>query len=214
MRRVRAQGDGRAQLFRVLRQLSEGGVPQSYLDALKDTTAWALDKMQPETGWFDWQCGYDVEGGCHSFLGNQYLAEAAQGYYLLCAERGDRQEAQQAAECARRALRFITDDCRGFHGYRGDTPQEFWVGPYLYWQFTEYLGSIGEEKPFRDYLGYLHRAGAEVRGWRDFTQRTGTVPCSVQLARTHHYVHPRVPRCGSWRSGEPPFRYEVRRWSR
>ncbi len=166
--------------------------------------------MQPETGWFDWQCGYDVEGGCHSFLGNQYLAEAAQGYYLLCAERGDRQEAQQAAECARRALRFITDDCRGFHGYRGDTPQEFWVGPYLYWQFSEYLGSIGEEKPFRDYLGYLHRGWAEVRGWRDFTQRTGDGPVFRSNSLEHITMSILAyPALRLMEERGAPFRYEV-----
>ena len=50
---------------------------------------------------------------------------------------------------------------------------EFWVGPYLYWQYSEYLGSIGYEKPFADYLAVLHKNWAVDRNWKDFTQRGG-----------------------------------------
>ncbi len=150
-------------------QLRQGRIPRSYLEAMRDTTEWALAKMKPDTGWFDWQCGYEVEGGCHALLGNLYLAEAAQGYYLVCAARRDREGAKLAAECASRALHFITDHERGHGGPR----LEFWVGPYLYWQLTEYLGSIGEDPRFRDYLSAQHRAWSEKRGWRDFTRRGG-----------------------------------------
>ncbi|MDH7601824.1 MAG: hypothetical protein QHI38_06725 [Armatimonadota bacterium] len=155
--------------FAYAMQLREGRVPEAYLAALRDTTEWALEKMQPDTGWFDWQCGYEVEGGCHAILGNLYLAEAAQGYYLLCKARGDEEGAKLAAECARRALHFITDHERG-----GGAPHlEFWLGPYLYWQFTEYLGSIGEDAVFRNYIVEQHRRWSEQRGWRDFTKREG-----------------------------------------
>ena len=160
-------------------------IPPSYLDALRDTTKWSLAKMKPDTGWYDWQCSYEAEGGCHAFLGNQYLAEAAQGYYLLCAARGDAADAKLAAECTRRALRFVTDHDRSFCHYTGNSPQEFWVGPYLYWQFSEYLGSIGEEPRFREYLGYLHKGWAEKRNWRDFTQRTGDGPVSRSNELSH-----------------------------
>lgn len=157
--------------FAYARQLIKGDVPQTYLDALRDTTLWAMDKMKPDTYWFDWQCGYEVEGGCHSFLGNQYLAEGTQGYYLLCAARKDVEDAKLAAECTRRALRFLTDTERSM---KNNQPfLEFWVGPYLYWQYSEYLGSIGYEKPFADYLAVLHKNWAVDRNWRDFTQRSG-----------------------------------------
>jgi hypothetical protein len=155
--------------FAYVMQTREGKVPRHYLVALRDTIEWALEKMQPDTGWFDWQCGYEVEGGCHAILGNLYLAEAAQGYYLLCKARRDEDGARLAAECARRALRFITDHERG-----GGAPQlEFWLGPYLYWQFTEYLGSIAEDPVFRNYISEQHRRWAEQRHWRDFIKREG-----------------------------------------
>jgi hypothetical protein len=157
--------------FAYARQLIKGDVPQTYLDALRDTTHWAMDKMKPDTYWFDWQCGYEVEGGCHSFLGNQYLAEGTQGYYLLCAARKDAEDAKLAAECTRRALRFLTDTERSM---KNNQPcLEFWVGPYLYWQYSEYLGSIGYEKPFADYLAVLHKNWAVERNWKDFTKRGG-----------------------------------------
>ncbi len=155
--------------FAYVMHLREGRVPDAYLAVLRETTEWALEKMQPDTGWFDWQCGYEVEGGCHAILGNLYLAEAAQGYYLLCKARRDQEGAKLAAECARKALHFITDYERG-----GGAPHlEFWLGPYLYWQFTEYLGSIGEDPAFRNYILEQHRWWSEQRGWRDFTKREG-----------------------------------------
>lgn len=155
--------------FSYVMQLREGRVPDEYLVALKETTEWALEKMQPDTGWFDWQCGYEVEGGCHAILGNLYLAEAAQGYYLLCRARGDEEGARLAEQCLRRALHFITDHERS----RGAPHLEFWLGPYLYWQFTEFLGSVGEDPALRNYINEQHRRWSEQRGWRDFVKREG-----------------------------------------
>jgi hypothetical protein len=128
--------------------------------------------MQPDTGWFDWQCGYEVEGGCHAFLGNLYLAEGAQGYYLLCAARGDVANARLTADCTRRALHFITDHERAIAN--GRPPLEFWGGPYAYWQYTEYLGSIGPDPVFGKYLAAAHQGWAGERKWRDFIARGAT----------------------------------------
>jgi hypothetical protein len=163
-------------------------VPQSYLDAMRDTTEWAMEKMDQKNFWFDTQCGYEVEGGCHAFLGNMYLAEATQGYYLLCAARKDVEGAKLAAECTKRALYFVTDTDRYTARFTG--PQEFWVGPYLYWQFTEYLGSIGPDPKFSAYLTMLNRGWAEKRDWQDFTQRTGDsiVGRANELSNIHQSI--------------------------
>lgn len=194
--------------FAYVRQLREGSVPQSYLDALRDTTEWAMEKMKPDTGWFDWQCGYEVEGGCHAFLGNMYLAEAAQGYYLLAAARGDRAAAKLAADCTKRALDFVTDHDRFTSRSKG--PFEFWVGPYLYWQFTEYLGSIGPDAKFRAYLDMLHDGWAERRGWQDFTQRTGKSPLfrANELSNIHQSILA-YPALRHMEDIGRPFRYGV-----
>lgn len=194
--------------FAYVRQLREGSVPQSYLDAMRDTTEWAMEKMKPDTNWFDWQCGYEVEGGCHAFLGNMYLAEATQGYYLVAAARKDAYEAKLAADCTKRALDFVTDHDRFTSRSKG--PFEFWVGPYLYWQFTEYLGSIGPDQKFRDYLDMLHDGWANRRNWQDFTQRTGESPLfrANELSNIHQSIlaHPALRFMEE--SGKP-FRYPV-----
>lgn len=194
--------------FAYVRQLREGSVPQDWLEAMRDTTAWAMEKMEADTGWFDTQCGYEVEGGCHAFLGNMYLAEAAQGYYLLCAARKDRDGAKLAAEATRRALYFVTDYDRFTSRSKG--PFEFWVGPYLYWQFTEYLGSIGPDPKFSAYLAMLHEGWAERRGWQDFTQRTGQSPLyrANELSNIHQSILA-YPALRLMEESGNPFRYPV-----
>jgi hypothetical protein len=183
-------------------------VPQDWLDAMRDTTAWAMDKMAPDTGWFDTQCGYEVEGGCHAFLGNMYLAEATQGYYLLCAARKDLDGAKLAAEATRRALYFVTDHDRFTSRSKG--PFEFWVGPYLYWQFTEYLGSIAPDPKFSAYLQLLHDGWAERRNWQDFTQRTGQSPLfrANELSNIHQSILA-YPALRFMEETGKPFRYPV-----
>lgn len=187
-------------------------VPQSWLDAMHDTTAWCLEKMDPETGWFDMQCGYEVEGGCHAFLGNMYLAEATQGYYLFAALRKDAAESKLAADCTRRALYFVTDHDRFTSRFNG--PFEFWVGPYLYWQFSEYLGSIGPDPKFSAFLTKLHDSWAVKRGWQDFFQRTGDsiVYRSNELSNIHQSILA-YPALRLMEEQGKPFTYPVPRLS-
>ncbi len=155
-------------------------VSELWSDTLRDTFQWAMKKMRAD-GQFDWQCEDIVENGCHTFLGNHYLAEAAQGYYLYAKGVGNDGEAAVAAECARKALHYITDTC-SIRGERLHPSRErpwagtktgvwssldFWWGPYLYWTFSEYLATIGEDATFRDWMSQIHRGYSEERQWDD-----------------------------------------------
>jgi hypothetical protein len=150
-------------------QLLGQQVPQSWWAVMDNTVQWSDRKMKPN-GWFDWQCDDIVEGGCHTFLGNIYLAEGAFGCYL--ADRYARRDeaAQKAAATALRAYRYVTDDC-WIKGRKYEYPTEFWVGPYVYWLFTEYQDSIGPEAHLADWLSVLDRKWSADRAWRDFLDR-------------------------------------------
>ncbi len=137
---------------------------------MDQTVAWSMKKMKPDTGWFDWQCEDVVEGGCHTFLGNIYIGEGLFGCYLASRSAGRTAQATAAAQAARFAYRYVTDHC-AIRGQRYDPPLEFWVGPYVYWLFTEYHDAVGKEPAFQKWLETLHRQWAVDREWRDFLAR-------------------------------------------
>lgn len=145
-------------------------VPQAYIECLRDTTEWAYEKMKPHGGWFDWQCKDEVEGGCHTYLGNMYIAEATFGWYLVAKRLGLKKDAALAAEATRMAYHYVTDRCY-IRGRKFGIPLSFWVGPYLYWELTEYLGSIGPDETFARWMGEMHRKWAVEHKWEDFLAR-------------------------------------------
>ena len=146
-------------------------MPQRYWDAMDNTVQWSLRKMKP-SGWFDWQCEDVVEGGCHTFLGNIYIGEGLFGCYLADRQAGRTAPAEAAKRAAWKAYRYVTDDCY-IKGNKYEYPLEFWVGPYVYWLFTEYQDAVGPEPKFQDWLDTLHRRWAVERQWKDFLQRGG-----------------------------------------
>jgi len=150
-------------------QLLGEEVPADWWPVLDNTVEWSSRKMQPD-GWFDWQCEDIVEGGCHTFLGNVYVAEGMFGCYLADKLAGRDAEAAKAAEATRKAYRYVTDDCY-IKGVKYDYPLEFWVGPYVYWLFTEYLDSVGPEPAFEDWLTVLDERWSVEREWKDFLDR-------------------------------------------
>ena len=156
-------------------QLRGDDVPADWWQVMDDTVAWAQRKMRPN-GWFDWQCEDVVEGGCHTFLGNIYIGEGLFGCYLASRRAGRLEAARRAAEATRKAYRYVTDDC-WIKGRRYTYPLEFWVGPYVYWLFTEYLDTIGPDEALQDWLQTLDRRWSVERGWRDFLARAPTGGC-------------------------------------
>ena len=50
-------------------------------------------------------------------------------------------------------------------------PLEFWVGPYVYWLFTEYLDTVGPDPAFEDWLTVLDERWSVEREWKDFLDR-------------------------------------------
>lgn len=152
-------------------QLLGESVPQRYWDAMDNTVQWSMRMMKPN-GWFDWQCEDVVEGGCHTFLGNIYIGEGLFGCYLADRQAGRTAQAEAARQAACKAYRYVTDDCY-LRGRKYEYPLEFWVGPYVYWLFTEYQDAAGPEPKFQDWLDALHRKWAVERQWRDFLQRGG-----------------------------------------
>lgn len=151
-------------------QLLDEKVPERYWRAMDSTVTWSLKKMKPDTGWFDWQCKDVVEGGCHTFLGNIYIGEGLFGCYLAALQAGRQEQAAVAAKATRLAYRYVTDHCV-IHGRRFTPPREFWVGPYLYWLFTEYQAAIGKDTVFQDWLDTLHRQWVVEQQWADFLKR-------------------------------------------
>lgn len=152
-------------------QLLGEKVPDNWWPVMDNTVKWCQWKMKPN-GWFDWQCGDVVEGGCHTFLGNMYIAEGLFGIYLASQKSGRAEGARAAAEAARKAYRYVTDDCwiKG-HKFEVDGAAEFWVGPYLYWLLAEYLDTVGPEDHLADWLHRLDRLWSEEHAWRDFLDR-------------------------------------------
>ncbi len=152
-------------------QLLGEKVPDSWWPAMDNTVTWSARKMKPN-GWFDWQCEDIVEGGCHTFLGNIYIGEGIFGVYLANKRAGREAPAKAAAEAARKAYRYVTDDCI-IRGKKYDVPgaAEFWVGPYMYWLFAEYLDTVGPEKEFTDWLRGLDKLWSVEHAWKDFLDR-------------------------------------------
>ena len=150
-------------------QLLGEEVPDSWWEAMDNTVKWTMWKMKPN-GWFDWQCGDEVEGGCHTFLGNIYIGEGLFGIYLASKLAGREEGARAAAEATKKAYRYVTDDC-WIKGRKFEYPTEFWVGPYVYWLFTEYLDAIGPEEKLEDWLTVLDQKWSVEREWKDFLDR-------------------------------------------
>ncbi|HPT97923.1 MAG TPA: hypothetical protein PLU39_08635 [Armatimonadota bacterium] len=151
-------------------QVSGEKVPERYWRVMDQTVTWSMKKMKPDTGWFDWQCEDIVEGGCHTFLGNIYIGEGLFGCYLASRSAGRAAQAAAAAKAAHLAYRYVTDHCT-IRGQRYKPPLEFWVGPYVYWLFTEYHDAVGKDPAFQEWLETLHRQWAVDREWRDFLAR-------------------------------------------
>jgi hypothetical protein len=145
--------------------------PAEWWPVMENTVRWAGAKMKPN-GWFDWQCEDTVEGGCHTFLGNLYIGEAAFGVAIAARSAGKPELAREAAEVARRAYRYVTDDCV-IKGVRYDVPAaaEFWVGPYVYWLFTEWIDAFGPEPGLQSWLTGLDKLWSEDHAWKDFLDR-------------------------------------------
>jgi len=156
-------------------QLLGETVPDAWWEIMDNTVTWSDRKMKPN-GWFDWQCGDEVEGGCHTFLGNIYIGEGIFGCYLADKMAGREEAANAAARTTLRAYRYVTDDC-WIKGRKYEYPLEFWVGPYVYWLFTEYVDTIGPEEKLEDWLTVLDQKWSVERGWSDFLDRAPTGGC-------------------------------------
>lgn len=150
-------------------QLLGQKVPESWWPVLDNTVRWSEQKMKPN-GWFDWQCEDIVEGGCHTFLGNIYIAEGTFGCYLADKYAGREEAAAKAAAVTLKGYRYVTDDC-WIRGRKYEYPTEFWVGPYVYWLFTEYQDTIGKDPRLGDWLTVLDRKWSVEREWRDYLDR-------------------------------------------
>jgi len=136
---------------------------------LDNTVRWTIWKMKPN-GWFDWQCEDIVEGGCHTYLGNIYIGEGLFGIYLASRMAGREESAAAAAEATKKAYRYVTDDC-WIKGKKFTYSLSFWVGPYMYWLFTEYLDTVGPDERFEDWLQVVDQRWSIEREWRDFLDR-------------------------------------------
>ena len=146
-------------------------VPDEWWSALDASVDWMSRKMKPN-GWFDWQCGDEVEDGCHTFLGNIYLGEGMFGAALANRLAGRPERAAAAIDAAHKAYRYVTDDC-WVRGRRFECPIEFWTGPYVYWLFTEWNRHAGREPVFADWLATMDRRWREERRWGDFLRVPG-----------------------------------------
>jgi hypothetical protein len=153
-------------------QLLGDEVPDRWWRVMGNTLEWACRKMKPN-GWFDWQCEDIVERGCHTFLGNTYIGEGMFGVHLAARQAGRLQLAERAAAATLKAYHYVTDHCaiRGisFRDYFGAT--DLWVGPYVYWLFTEYLDTVSPDQRLHEWLRMLDDEYSVRRGWRDFLDR-------------------------------------------
>jgi len=146
-------------------------IPDTWLAMLRDTTAWAQERMEPRGGWFDYGCEDIVEGGCHTFLGNMYIGEGTMGHFMLEQKLENKAEAQRAAEATKLAYHYVTDNCI-IRGKKFGIPGEFWVGPYLYWELLEYNTYVEKDPTFAAWLQGITDLYVTKNEWRDFTDRT------------------------------------------
>ena len=158
-------------------QLLGEEVPEGWWGVMDNTVRWCEQRMKPN-GWFDWQCEDIVEGGCHTFLGNIYIGEGLFGIYLASRQAGRTAGAEAAAGATRKAYHYVTDDCviKGVRFRDTMAAPEFWVGPYVYWLFTEYGDTVERDAAFEAWLAWLDRTWSVDRGWRDFVDRPAEEP--------------------------------------
>ncbi len=149
-------------------------VPESWLTMLRETTAWAKERLEPRGGWFDYGCEDIVEGGCHTFLGNMYIGEGTMGEFMLEQKLGHRAEARVAAEATKLAYHYVTDNCI-IRGKQFGIPGEFWVGPYLYWELLEYNTYIEQDPKFAAWLQGITDLYVTQTEWKAFLQRDKAV---------------------------------------
>lgn len=149
-----------------LMQKAGESVPTEWWTSFDATVRWMNAKMK-EDGWFDWQCSDFVENGCHTFLGNIYAGEALFGIGVASRLAGRADEAAVAFAAAHRAYRYVTDSCV-VRGERYQPYPEFWTGPYLYWLFSDWRGTVGKDKVFSEWCATLDRTWRVERGWKDF----------------------------------------------
>lgn len=155
-------------------------VPAAWDRALRDSAAWNLDMLRRNNGHYDMACGDTVEGGCHRLLGNVYAGEAFFGQYLYARQTGDAEEMKRAAQGATMAYEFLLD-----HGARGGAPfgkgspgyESQWVGPYLYWLFTECLQTIGPSGRMSKWMEEKRHGWEVERAWSDtFSRGPSAIP--------------------------------------
>lgn len=136
-------------------------VPAWLLNVLRDHARFGAARMDAHDDWYDWHCGDDVEGGCHTWLGNYYIAEGFLGSALAFRILGDDTEARYQAELCRRALRYVTNRCV-VRGKRFDPEGNIWDSGYAWFLFGDYIDHFGPEpvlEAFRRRLpGVLVRA--------------------------------------------------------
>lgn len=143
-------------------------VPESWWPVFEDSTQWMTRKMKPN-GWFDWQCEDVVEGGCHTFLGNIYAGEALFGCFTAAKLANRQKLTEDAKNAALKAYHYVTDYCY-IKGKKYEYPLEFWVGPYVYWLFTEWEAAAGTEPTFHKWLNVLDTKWSVERNWQDFVR--------------------------------------------
>jgi len=140
-------------------------VPAEWDRVLRDSTSFHLARLAEHGGYYDPLCADRVEGGCHRPLGNLYAAEALMGQYLYARAIGDEAEMTRASDGMTMAAEFLVD-----HGGRDGTPyvtNSQWVGPYMYWLFTEYLTSVGPNPKLQAWMGSLRRDWEVTRRYHD-----------------------------------------------
>jgi hypothetical protein len=160
--------------------LAGENIPAEWDRALRDSTAWNLAMLTRNEGHYDMACGDRVEGGCHRPLGNIYAGEAFFGQYLYARQAGDEDEMKRAAQGATMAYESLLE-----HGARGGAPfdkgapgyESQWVGPYLYWLFTEYLQTIGPNARMSKWMEEKRHSWEVERAWSDtFSRGPSAIP--------------------------------------
>ena len=144
-------------------------VPAEWDQALQDSTGWYLAMLKKNKGHFDILCGDHVEGGCHRPLGNLYVLEALLGQFLYARQIGDATEMKRCADGLKAASDFLID-----HGGRDGAPyrpKSQWVGPYMYWVFTECITSIGPNAKMSAWMAYKRKDWEIDRAWHDTFSR-------------------------------------------
>lgn len=137
-------------------------LPEQYWKVMRNDVRWSVWMMSQADGLFDHYCGDTREGGCHTFLGNEYLAEGLIAVHAAASLAARTELAQMAKQAAKMAVDYWTKKCviRGHKFTPGSSG--FWDTGYGYFVLREYLSTVTRDPAVEQFAKAMVAPKAEM----------------------------------------------------